>query len=59
MGADALTDLAVLRATDGDLHAAQLGEAEALRVGQMVVAIGNPNGFAGSVTAGVNSELGH
>jgi serine protease Do len=57
-GADRLSDLAVLRAQGGELTPAVLGEAEDLRVGQLVVAIGNPNGFAGSVTAGVISALG-
>jgi serine protease Do len=57
-GADRLSDLAVLRADDGGLAPAVLGEAEHLRVGQLVVAIGNPNGFAGSVTVGVVSALG-
>jgi S1-C subfamily serine protease len=57
-GRDPLSDLAVLRTHDGGVSPAELGDASRLRVGQLVVAIGNPHGFGGSVTAGVVSALG-
>jgi S1-C subfamily serine protease len=58
VGRDELSDLAVLRLQGGGFASAELGEAAGLRVGQLVVAIGNPMGFTGSVTAGVVSALG-
>jgi S1-C subfamily serine protease len=58
VGSDPLSDLAVIRTAGGDLPSAELGDAADLRVGQLVVAIGNPLGFTGSVTAGVVSALG-
>ena len=58
IGADPLSDLALVRAQASDLTPAELGEADSLQVGQLVVAIGSPMGLAGSVTAGVVSGLG-
>ena len=58
VGADPLSDLAVLRASGSTPPPAELGEADQLVVGQLVVAVGNPLGLVGSVTAGVVSALG-
>src|SRR5438067_4302270 len=58
VGADPLSDLAVAGARADGLQPARVGNADQLRVGQLVVAIGNPMGFAGSVTSGVVSGLG-
>ena len=58
VGRDVLSDLAVLHARGATPPAVELGDAAALRVGQLVVALGNPLGLAGSVTAGIVSALG-
>ena len=58
VGRDPLSDLAVIRSGGADLEPVSLGNADRLRVGQLVIAVGNPMGLGGSVTAGVVSGLG-
>jgi len=58
IGDDPGTDLAVIRITGSNLAAVALGDSQAIRVGQLAIAIGNPYGFQCTVTAGVVSALG-
>jgi S1-C subfamily serine protease len=58
IGEDPDTDLAILKISDADFGAVKLGDADQLKIGQLVIAIGNPLGFHHTVTAGVVSALG-
>ena len=58
IGEDPDTDLAILKISEADFKPAKLGDAEILKIGQLVIAIGNPLGFQHTVTAGVVSALG-
>ena len=58
VGTDPLSDLALIRSRAAGLTPVDMGDADRLRVGQLVIAVGNPLGYSGSVTAGVVSGLG-
>jgi len=58
VGTDPLSDLALIRSRAAGLTPVDIGDADRLRVGQLVIAVGNPLGYSGSVTAGVVSGLG-
>ena len=58
VGTDPLSDLALIRSRAAGLTPVEIGDADRLRVGQLVIAVGNPLGYSGSVTAGVVSGLG-
>lgn len=58
VGEDPDTDLAILKISDADFTPAKMGDADDLKIGQLVIAIGNPLGFQHTVTAGVVSALG-
>jgi serine protease Do len=58
LGQDPLSDLALVRARGARTHAVEVGDADRLRIGQLVIAVGSPLGYVGSVTAGVVSGLG-
>src|SRR5574341_555394 len=58
VGTDLATDIAVLRINEHDLPYAEFGDSSKLKVGQVVIAIGNPLGFSSTISAGVVSAVG-